>query len=101
VSADDPSFTLDDSGMFGTRRYWRGPTWINSAWLVWLGLVRLGYDEQAAELVRRVSRPMATEHLREYYDSYTGAGMGAVDFAWSALIADMLAAGPRAPSSYV
>jgi neutral trehalase len=101
VAANDPSFTVDDSGPLGTRRYWRGPTWINAAWLVWLGLVRLGYDEHAAELVRRVCAPLANEHLREYYDPYTGAGMGAIDFAWSALVIDMVAADPRVASSYV
>ena len=26
------------------RRYWRGPTWVNSAWMVWIGLRRLGYE---------------------------------------------------------
>jgi len=36
-----------DTGLIGQRRYWRGPTWLNAAWLVWLGLTRLGYAEQA------------------------------------------------------
>ena len=30
------------------RRYWRGPTWINAAWMLWLGLRRLGYEAEAA-----------------------------------------------------
>ena len=48
------------------------------SWLVWLGLVRLGYAEQAAELARRAQRCWSTRAgLREYYDPYTGAGMGA------------------------
>jgi hypothetical protein len=101
VSASDPSFTVDDRGILGSKRYWRGPTWINSAWLVWLGLIRLGYEEQASELVRRICAPLAAEHLREYYDPYTGAGMGAVDFAWSALVIDMVQRDPRAACSYV
>src|SRR5207248_10930573 len=46
VSAADPTFSVHDTA-FGIRRYWRGPTWINAAWLVWLGMVRLGYDEEA------------------------------------------------------
>jgi hypothetical protein len=101
VAANDPTFTVDDSGLLGTRRYWRGPTWINAAWMVWLGLVRLGYDEQAAELVRRLCAPLANEHLREYYDPYTGAGMGAVDFGWSSLVIDMVSADPAAATSYI
>jgi hypothetical protein len=101
VSATDPSFSLDDTGLLGMKRYWRGPAWINAAWLVWLGLSRLGYEEHAAELVRRICAPLATEHLREYYNPYTGAGMGAVDFAWSALVADMVCPDSRAASSYM
>jgi hypothetical protein len=101
VSATDPTFTLNDAGFLGSRRYWRGPTWVNSAWLVWLGLKRLGYADHATELARRVSTPMATQRLREYYNPYTGAGMGAVDFGWSALIVDMLADDPLAATSYV
>jgi hypothetical protein len=89
VAADEPSFSLRDR-QFGLRRYWRGPTWINSAWLLWMGLVRLGYDEQAAELAARVSAAVLREGLREYYDPYTGAGMGVKDFAWSALALELL-----------
>jgi hypothetical protein len=101
VSATDPSFSVDDSGPLGTRRYWRGPTWVNAAWLMWLGLVRLGYEREATQLVRRMRAPLTSEHLREYYNPYTGAGMGAVDFAWSALAIDMVQADPRAAFSYV
>jgi hypothetical protein len=101
VSVSDPSFTLDDAGPLHTRRYWRGPTWVNAAWLLWLGLTRLGYRSEAGELVRRVSEPLASQHLREYYNCFDGTGMGAVDFAWSTLVIDMVDADPRAASSYV
>jgi hypothetical protein len=90
VSVSDPSFSLRDTGAIGQRRYWRGPTWVNTAWLCWLGLVRLGYDDAAAELAQRVARAVASTGLREYYDPYTGAGMGAVDFGWSSLVLEML-----------
>ena len=40
--------------------------------------------------------------LREYYDPYTGRGMGAVDFAWSSLVMEMFAADPlTAAASYL
>jgi hypothetical protein len=68
---------------------------------VWLGLLRLGYDDHATELVRRISGPVATHHLREYYEPYTGEGMGTTDFAWSALLVDMLERDPRAAASYL
>ena len=71
------------------RRYWRGPTWINSAWMVWLGLRRLGYEAEADRLAGGVIGAVAREGLREYYDPRNGKGMGARDFTWSALIAEM------------
>ena len=80
------------------RRYWRGPTWINSAWLVWLGLRRLGYEAEAERLAAGVIGAVAREGLREYYDPRNGKGLGARDFAWSSLIAEL--ADPR-PKDYL
>jgi hypothetical protein len=101
VSADDPSFTLKDRVLHEFRRYWRGPTWINSSWLVWLGLVRLGYTEQAAELAQRVTVLIDRAGLREYYDPFSGAGMGTISFAWSTLAIELAEPDPRAASSYL
>ena len=101
VAADDPAFSRSDLGTLRQRRYWRGPSWINSAWLVWLGLLRLGYHEQADELARRAAGAVFASGLREYYDPYTGAGMGARQFGWSTLILEMLDPDPRAPASYL
>lgn len=75
------------------HRYWRGPTWVNSAWMVWLGLRRLGYEREAGRLADGVIAAVAREGLREYYDPCDGRGMGARDFAWSALVAEL--ADPR------
>jgi len=101
VSAGDPSFSLDDTGLLGVKRYWRGPTWINSAWLVWLGLVRLGYSGQASELAGRVGATIASAGLREYYDPHSRGGMGAVDFGWSALALEVIDPEPSAAQSYL
>lgn len=90
VSIEEDRFSRDDRFLGLLRRYWRGPTWINAAWLLWLGLVRLGYDDAAAEMARRLATAVAGEGLREYYDPYTGRGMGARDFSWSALILEMI-----------
>jgi glycogen debranching enzyme len=89
VSAEDPLFSRSDRFLGSLRRYWRGPTWMNAAWLLWLGLDRLGYDEAAAEMGRRLGAAVSAAGLREYYDPYTGEGMGAQDFSWSALILEM------------
>jgi hypothetical protein len=103
VSVSERAFSVDDSprGLNGLRRYWRGPTWINAAWIVWLGLVRLGYDEAAAEIAAQIAATLVREGSREYYQPYTGRGMGAVDFGWSTLAIEMLAPDPRVASSYL
>jgi hypothetical protein len=89
VATDEPSFSLREH-FYGLRRYWRGPTWINSAWLVWLGLVRLGYDEAAGTLARTIQAVLHRGGLRESYNPLDGRGMGAREFAWSALAVEML-----------
>jgi glycogen debranching enzyme len=96
----EPAFSRDDTG-YGLRRYWRGPTWVNSAWLVWLGMRRLGYAEQADVLRARLGHTVATAGLREYYDPYDGQGMGAVDFGWSTLMLELTEPDPRAATSYL
>jgi hypothetical protein len=90
VSLSDPSFSVSDRGRLRQRRYWRGPTWVNTAWLCWLGLVRLGYEEAAADLADRLGAAVAAAGLREYHEPHTGAGMGARDFGWSSLVLELL-----------
>jgi hypothetical protein len=97
VALSEPSFEAGD-GRGLLRRYWRGPTWVNSAWMVWLGMRRLGYEREAQRLADGLIAAVAREGLREYYDPRTGKGMGARDFAWSALIAEL--ADPR-PEDYL
>ena len=88
VALSEPSY--EPGGSRGPiRRYWRGPTWINSAWMVWIGMRRLGYLEQAERLAAGVIGAVARSGLREYYDPRDGTGLGAREFAWSALIAEM------------
>ena len=83
VSLAEPSFSLKEH-FDGLRRYWRGPTWVK-----WRGLVRLGYQEQAATLARAITTAVSREGLREFYDPHDGRGMGAEDFAWSALALEL------------
>jgi hypothetical protein len=101
VAAEDPSFSTHDRPFLGPRRYWRGPTWVNAAWLLWMGLVRLGYDAQADELRECLCAVVLREGLREYYHPRTGIGMGARDFAWSTLVLELAEREPRAHSSYL
>jgi hypothetical protein len=89
VAVSEPSY--QPGGSRGPiRRYWRGPTWINAAWLLWLGLRRLGYHQEADRMADGLVGAVEREGLREYYDPRTGKGLGATDFAWSALIAEFV-----------
>jgi hypothetical protein len=99
VAASEPSYAPEGRGLI--RRYWRGPTWVNSAWMVWLGLRRLGYEAEAQRLADGVLGAAGREGLREYYDPRTGTGQGAKDFAWSALVAELADPDEGALRSYL
>jgi hypothetical protein len=100
VSAAEPSFE-PGRGRGWVRRYWRGPTWVNAAWLLWLGMLRLGYSEKAGQLARVLAETLERQGLREYYDPVSGAGLGAADFAWTALAVEMADPDPAAARSYL
>jgi mannosylglycerate hydrolase MGH1-like protein len=100
VAVREPSYE-PGGGRGPIRRYWRGPTWINAAWLLWLGLRRLGYHQEAERMATGLIGAVEREGLREYYDPRTGKGLGARDFAWSALIAELADPDPKIASSYL
>jgi hypothetical protein len=100
VAATEPSFE-PNRGPGWKRRYWRGPTWVNAAWVLWIGMRRLGYEAEADELVERLVPVTLSEGLREYYDPYSGEGLGATDFAWTSLMLEMADPDPAAAASYL
>jgi neutral trehalase len=78
-----PTYVGDD---FDPDRYWRGPVWINTNWLLERGLRRYGADA-AADRVRDDGLALLDrEGFREYFNPLTGAGRGSDDFAWSAAL---------------
>ncbi|WP_445152047.1 MGH1-like glycoside hydrolase domain-containing protein [Baekduia sp. Peel2402] len=85
VALDDPSYSSRET-WWGRHRHWRGPSWVNSAWFVSLGLRRLGLDAEADALAARLHAVVAREGFREYYEARLGYGMGAHDFGWSTLL---------------
>jgi len=101
VSVQEPSFEPRDWERLMTRRYWRGPTWINSAWLIWLGLRRLGYEEEAQKMATALSETYVREGSREFYEPFTGVGLGATEFGWSTLIAELADPDPAAARSHL
>lgn len=86
-----PSYDLTGPA-FDTTRYWRGPAWINTSWLVLRGLERHGRHAEATTLRAALLNAVREEGFREYFDPRTGAGRGVADFSWSAaLTLDLLA----------
>lgn len=91
VELDDPTHTSQELfGVFKRHRHWRGPSWVNSAWLVSRGLRRLGEDALADDIARRLAAVWEREGFREYYEARSGRGMGAREFGWSTLLWPMV-----------
>lgn len=73
-----------------SRTYlWRGPTWINTNWLILEGLRRHGYDEFAGAIADASKSLVEHSGFREYYNPFSGRGGGERDFGWSTLAAIM------------
>ena len=87
VSAEEASFRPRHTG-WPIRRYWRGPSWIFSTRFVLDGLLRDGRSEAARDLAARTEALVLREGFREYYDPFTGAGMGGRAFSVSAMALD-------------
>jgi len=78
--------TSFDSSSFEPNCYWRGPVWININYLIVQGLRRYGYFDTARELVEKSRSLVHNSGYREYYHPFSGEGLGAKNFSWSALI---------------
>jgi glycogen debranching enzyme len=94
VAIEEPSYTPG----FDLWRTWRGPAWMNTAWLMLPALRDLGYGEEADRIARSLARAVQAHGLREYYDPRTGRGLATRGFGWSALVVDM-ADGPAPRTS--
>lgn len=81
-----PSYDLTGHA-FDPRRYWRGPAWINTNWLLERGLRLHGERERADGLRRALLDVAGDSGFAEYVDPYTGWGCGARGFGWSAALA--------------
>lgn len=81
-----PSYDLRAAD-WDPRRYWRGPTWLNTTWLVGQGMRVHGRDDLAEALDRDIATMVRNAGFREYFDPTTGDGLGAVGFSWSAALA--------------
>ncbi|WP_244333905.1 MGH1-like glycoside hydrolase domain-containing protein [Streptomyces seoulensis] len=80
-----PSYDLRGPA-FEPNRYWRGPAWFNTAWLVERGL-RAHAEHTAADALRAAFLRTAGEsEFAEYVDPDTGEACGAPGFGWTAAL---------------
>ncbi|WP_306192705.1 trehalase family glycosidase [Streptomyces sp. MK5] len=92
-----PSYDLTGHA-FDSQRYWRGPAWFNTAWLIHRGLRTHRLETDAEHLRQSYIAEAARSRFAEYVDPTTGAGRGARHFSWTAALAlDLLCADPKEP----
>lgn len=72
---------------FDKNRYWQGPTWINTNWLIIDGLARYGFEKEATALKSSTIEMMRKNEIWEYYNPISGEGLGIKNFSWSAALA--------------
>ena len=81
-----PSYDLT-APEFDGNRYWRGPSWFNTAWLLHRGLVQHGERAEAERLRADILAAAARTRFAEYVEPHTGQGRGVDHFAWTAALA--------------
>ncbi|MEV0641769.1 trehalase family glycosidase [Streptomyces sp. NPDC050619] len=90
-----PSYDLTGHA-FDPQRYWRGPAWFNTAWLIQRGLRTHGLGTDAERLRQGFLAEAARSEFAEYVDPATGAARGARRFSWTAaLTLDLLRSDPE------
>lgn len=80
-----PSVPLS-SPWFDAQRYWQGPTWFNTNWLIAEGLTRYGYKEHAEALIESSLELVERAGFYEYYNPLSGDPLGAANFSWTAAV---------------
>ena len=71
---------------FDPARYWRGPSWFNTAWLIAEGLVAHGNPLMARAIAEDVWGLAEDNEFPEYIDPHTRAARGTLDFSWTAAL---------------
>lgn len=71
---------------FDSARYWRGPSWFNTAWLIAEALHERGYGSEARALAQQMADLALDHDFPEYVDPHSGAPRGTGRFSWTAAL---------------
>jgi glycogen debranching enzyme len=80
-----PTYSVRAPG-FDRRRYWRGPVWLNTNWLLAAGLRQHGRADLADGITGSSLALAARTGFHEYFDPFDGTGHGSADFGWTAAL---------------
>jgi glycogen debranching enzyme len=70
---------------FAPDVYWRGPTWPQLSYLLWVAATRARRADVAAAIAASTVAGAARSGLAEYWHPDTGRGLGAVPQSWTGL----------------
>ena len=60
-------------------------------WMIYWGLLSYGYNDRAEQIRKGIFELAQNHGFREYYDPFTGQGLGGKDFSWTAaLVIDLI-----------
>lgn len=80
-----PSVPLNNP-QFNPERYWQGPSWISTNWLIIDGLNRYGFTDLARELKDKSIELVNLHGPYEYFSPLDGKPLGASEFSWTAAL---------------
>jgi hypothetical protein len=81
-----PTAAYDTVG-YDPAQMWRGPAWLNTSYFALKGLQEYGFADLADRMRSTILGWVADDpsSIHEFYNSKTGAGLGAPRFGWSAV----------------
>lgn len=68
---------------FSPSVYWRGPTWPQLSYLLWVAASRAGDTATADAIATSTMAGASTSGFAEYWNPDTGAGLGAIPQSWT------------------